>query len=244
MTPTARDILAAFETGTVIPTPNLDLATACAVEAELASLRIAQGHRTVGRKVGYANRAMWRALKLESLVWAHMYDDTVHILRDHPTHSLNRYISPRIEPEIVIKINSSTEDWDWYAIGFEIIDCPYPKWEFKPPDFVAALGLHRALIYSEPIHVDPATMPALLEQLASFRLKLLKNGAVVEEGAGKNSLKSPALCVAELNRIAPLEPGEIISTGTLTAAQPIASGETWEVQLDGLPAPPLTLRLS
>ena len=29
--------------------------------------------RTVGRKVGYANKALWRAFKLDPLVWAHMY---------------------------------------------------------------------------------------------------------------------------------------------------------------------------
>ena len=28
--------------------------------------------------MGYANKAIWRVLKLETLVWAHMYDDTVH----------------------------------------------------------------------------------------------------------------------------------------------------------------------
>jgi hypothetical protein len=45
-----------------------------------ASSRVAPrgGHQTVGRKVGFANKAMWRVLKLETLVWAHMYDDTVH----------------------------------------------------------------------------------------------------------------------------------------------------------------------
>ena len=35
------------------------------------------GRKTVGVKVGYANKAMWRVLKLDTLVWAHMYDDTV-----------------------------------------------------------------------------------------------------------------------------------------------------------------------
>ncbi len=39
--------------------------------------RAAAGHRRVGVKVGYANKAVWRALKLETLVWASMYDDTV-----------------------------------------------------------------------------------------------------------------------------------------------------------------------
>ena len=56
---------------------GFDLAAAYAVEAELVRLRRAAGRTTVGRKVGYANKAVWRVLKLDTLVWAHMYDDTV-----------------------------------------------------------------------------------------------------------------------------------------------------------------------
>ena len=56
---------------------GLDLPTAYAVEAELARRRVAAGHRVVGVKAGYANKAVWRALKLETLAWASMYDDTV-----------------------------------------------------------------------------------------------------------------------------------------------------------------------
>ena len=40
-------------------------------------MRRSGGHETVGVKVGFANKAMWRVLKLDTLVWAHMYDDTV-----------------------------------------------------------------------------------------------------------------------------------------------------------------------
>ncbi len=58
--------------------PGFDLNTAYEVEARLKQFREGRGHRAVGRKVGYANKAMWRVLKLETLVWAHMYDDTVH----------------------------------------------------------------------------------------------------------------------------------------------------------------------
>src|SRR5262249_9267338 len=58
--------------------PAFDLAAAYAVERELVRMRRERGHRTGGRKVGYANKAMWRVLKLDTLVWAHMYDDTVH----------------------------------------------------------------------------------------------------------------------------------------------------------------------
>jgi 2-oxo-3-hexenedioate decarboxylase len=41
----------------------------------------------------------------------------------------------------------------------------------------------------------------------------------------------------------PLDSGEIISTGTLTAAHAIAAGETWRAEVSGIDLPALTLRL-
>ena len=87
---------------------------------------------------------------------------------------------------------------EWLALGFEIIDCPYADWKFQPADFVAAYGLHAALVVGEPSPVAADTLAALVEQLAAFTVALSKDDAVVAEGGGKNSLRSPALCLAEL----------------------------------------------
>jgi 2-keto-4-pentenoate hydratase len=123
-------------------------------------------------------------------------------------------------------------------LGFEIVDCPYPDWKFTPVDFVAAWGLHAGLIVGQR---QPVTdVETLAGQLADFKLALSRNNELVEEGAGKNCLRSPALCLEELTRAAAargdaLQPGEIISTGSLTNAQPIAPGEEWRAELNGLP---------
>ena len=207
-------------------------------------LRLAGGRKTTGLKVGYANKAMWRALKLETLVWAHMYDDTVHYSKENL--ALPHYRSPKIEPEIVFKLKqeiapgSLLDSVEWIAMGFEIIDCPFPEWKFKPADFVAAGGLHVALVVGEPLAFDPA----LTEKLASFKVRLLKNGQLVEEGSGKNSLRSPALCLEELARAASLSPGDLVSSGTLTTGQPVAKGDVWSVEIEDLPVSGLTLSFS
>ena len=248
----ANELLGSYSTGQLISEPpsirdpGFDMPSAYAVEAEFRRLRAAAGHTVTGRKVGYANKAMWRALKLETLVWAAMYDDTIH--DGAADLSLGHFMAPRIEPEIVFKLKqpmsgildapAALEHVEWMAIGFEIIDCPFPGWQFKPVDFVAAYGLHRALVIG-PHHPADAS---LADALATFKLKLFKNGRLVEEGAGKNSLRSPALCLAELARAAgSIDRGELISTGTLTGAQPIAPGESWKVELEGLPLAGLDL---
>lgn len=241
--------------------PAFDLATAYAVEAELVRLRRAAGCTTVGRKVGYANKAVWRALKLDTLVWAHMYDHTVRYAGPSTASlDVSRMVSPKIEPEIVFKISQPIAGQsdaaqtlaavEWIALGFEVIDCVFPDWKFQPADFVAAFGLHAALVVGHPLRVESASIPVLAEQLARFTVRLQKDGAVVAEGGGRNSLRSPALCLAELaSAIArqtppdPLTAGEIVSSGTLTEGQPIAAGELWTANADGIDLSPLTLRI-
>src|SRR5437763_14844993 len=106
-TTVARRIIDAYARREIIPAPSsleggLDIDTAYAIEAEIARAKRDAGHRTVGWKVGYANRAMWRALKLQTLVWAHMYDDTVHYADwNDATLSIASMLSPKIQPEIV-----------------------------------------------------------------------------------------------------------------------------------------------
>jgi 2-oxo-3-hexenedioate decarboxylase len=245
----AEELLAAAATGAMVSppsarNPDFGMPAAYSVEAEIMRLRMARGRKTRGLKVGYANKAMWRVLKLESLVWAHMYDDTVHFAKEDLT--LAHYRSPKIEPEIVFKLKqeiapgSILQSVEWLAIGFEIIDCPFPDWQFKPADFVAAGGLHVALVVGEPLAFEPS----LTEKLAGFKVRLLKNGQLVEEGSGRNCLRSPALCLEELARTASLSPGDLVSSGTLTTGQPVEKGDVWSVEIEDLPVSGLTLSFS
>jgi 2-oxo-3-hexenedioate decarboxylase len=240
---------------------GLDLTTAYAAEARLMRLRQAAGHRTVGRKIGFGNRALWRVLKLETVAWAHMYDDTVRYATDDVASvTVGRMVAPKIEPEIVFRMKAPLDGAidagpvlhcvESVALGFEIIDCVYPDWKFTPVDFVAAYGLHAGLIVGEPKAVQADDITPLIDQLASFTVTLQKNGQTVAQGSGKNSLKSPALCLGELGAAIvrqgapPLAPGEYVSSGTLTEAQVIAAGDTYTAVVEGIGLPALTVRIT
>ena len=78
----------------------------------------------------------------------------------------------------------------------------------------------------------------------------MKNGELMEEGSGKNSLRSPALCLGELAAgtarqadADPLASGELVSSGTLTTSLPMAPGETWSAEVEGIGLSSLTLRV-
>jgi 2-keto-4-pentenoate hydratase len=271
----ARELLSAYETGEMVAVapsarPGFDLNAAYEVEAILKQLREAAGHKAVGRKVGYANKAMWRALKLETLAWAHMYDDTVHYSTGNDAAlAVKHPRSLRVEPEIVFGLkkpvvgenaggNAVAPDAlsalgcaQWLAIGFEIIDIPFPHGQFQAVDFVASFGLHAALLVGERVYVNSNNIGALVDELARFTVRVSKNGEFVEEGAGRNCLRSPALCLAELSAAIakrfpdePLSVGEVVSSGTLTGGHPASGGDVWTVDVQGLSVPSLTLRLS
>jgi 2-oxo-3-hexenedioate decarboxylase len=263
----ARALFTAFETSQmveILPSTRagFDLVAAYNVEAKLKQFREAAGHKAIGRKVGYANKAMWRVLKLETLVWGHMYDDTVHYASGNSAAlTVPRARSLKIEPEIVFGLKQRIMNEgldaaavlacaDWLALGFEIIDCPFPGWKFQPTDFVASFGLHAALVIGEKIPVQPDLIPQLVDELPRFKVRMLKNGEFVEEGSGRNSLKSPALCLAELGAAIvrrfpsePLRAGEIVTSGTLTAGHLTAQGDVWNAEVEGISLPALTLRV-
>src|ERR1700683_2068597 len=264
----AQELLSAYETGQMVAVrpsarPGFDLNLAYEVEAKLKQLRETAEHRAVGRKVGYANKAMWRVLKLETLVWAHMYDDTVHYAEaNSATLSFPHPLSLKIEHEIIFGLKApltgESSDAaaalafsDWLALGFEIIDCPFPDWKFQPSDFVASFGLHAALVVGERIQVRPDLIATLVDELPRFKVRMSKSGEIVEEGSGKNSLKTPALCLAELGAAItrrfpshPLSAGEIVSSGTLTAGHLTGKGDLWTADVEGIFLPALTLRLT
>ncbi|HTL05279.1 MAG TPA: hypothetical protein VL241_05990 [Gemmatimonadales bacterium] len=240
--------------------PGFDLAMAYQVEAELVKRRAAGGHRAVGRKIGFANRAVWRVFKLDTVGWAHMYDDTVRYAREGAASlSLSRMIAPKIEPEIVFKLARVPEGdpadpaavlaaAEWLAPGFELVDAAYPNWKFTPPDFVAAYGLHAGLVVGAPVPVTRQNAATLAEQLGLVQVTLWRDDAIAAQGGGRNVLGNPALALGELARglarqpgADPLAPGELVASGALTDNQFIAPGQRWSVVMQGLPVARLSL---
>jgi 2-keto-4-pentenoate hydratase len=78
--------------------------------------------------------------------------------------------------------------------------------------------------------------------------RLFKGDQLVDKGVGANVLGSPLLALAHLVDLlkrqpdaASLSAGEIITTGVLTDAHPVAAGESWHTELAGLPLSGLTI---
>lgn len=259
----AQEALAAIDAPRQIPLfseryPDFDLERAYAVTAELRRLRTQRGERHIGRKIGFTNRNMWERFNVSAPVWGDMYDTTIQELLSPGTLSLSRFVEPRIEPEIVFKLSADigpdTDDAGmldaiaWVAHGFEIVQSIYPGWRFRGVDTIAANGVHGALLVGRPHPVAALGTENVAEALALFDVTLSCDGKTVDHGKGANVLGGPLSALRHLVEVLaadsvnpPLRAGEIITTGTLTMAFPVAAGQTWTSEIKGLPLDGLTL---
>ena len=239
--------------------PGFDVAAAYEVLHEIHARRCAQGWQAVGRKVGFTNRTIWPRYGVYQPMWAHVYAHTVHHAPDgRATLGLDRFVEPRIEPEVVFGLAAPVPLTDepeailaaveWMAAGFEIVQSHFPGWKFAAADCTAAFGLHGALVVGPRVAITAATRPVVAAALPAFQLTLKRGAAVIDRGVGANVLGSPALALAHLARVlatqpssAPLAAGELVTTGTVTDAWPVAPGETWSSDYGSLGVPGLTL---
>jgi 2-oxo-3-hexenedioate decarboxylase len=246
----ADALLAAFDAGSQLDPitetmPGFDVPRAYDVLHEIERRRVARGWQPAGRKIGFTNRTLWPRYGVYQPMWAHTWRETViHAHEGVATIPLARMAEPRIEPEVVFGLRGpvpiSTDAREvlravsWIAPGFEIVQSHFPQWKFKAPDCTAAFGLHAALVVGTPVPVTEANRTALADALPAFELTLRHGDHIVDRGIGANVLDSPALALVYLARVlaeqpqaAPLEAGEIVTTGTVTDAWPVAAGQTW-----------------
>jgi 2-keto-4-pentenoate hydratase len=260
----AGRLIEAYDTATTLPpittgAPEFSVADGYAVLAEVEARRRAQGWRSVGRKIGFTNRTIWPRYGVYLPMWAHVWAHTVkHASAGRATLSLAPFVRPRIEPEVVFKLKAPVPVAgdaramlacvEWIAPGFEIVQSHFPDWKFAAADCTAAFGLHGALVVGTPMAVTERNRDLLAAALPGFALTLRREGESIDTGVGANVLDSPALALAHLARVLSGQPqfprlaaGEIVTTGTITDAWPVAKGETWSSDFGALGLEGITL---
>lgn len=271
MTPAAiaQELLAARAKARQLPpfsesVADFDTELAYDVAAEILKARRAKGETPVGRKIGFTNTNIWAEYGVSAPIWGYVYDSTIRYARDnHGVQSLKGATQPKIEPEVVFRLRAAPKHGmseeqlagciDWVAHGYEVVHTPYRDWQFKGDDTIAAFGLHGVLIVGTPryIHTAGGINRDLVKELKSFKVSLFCNGELRDSGGGSNVLGSPLNALKHLVDVLvrlpqhkPLHEGEIITTGTLTAALPIKAGETWHTAFTGIDLPGLSVRFA
>lgn len=217
--------------------PDLDVPTAYAVQRLLRE----QAGPLAGWKLGVTSRAKQKQVGVSEPVYGFLA--AAHAIDLGAPVRLGELIAPRAEPEIVFTLGrdlagatvtaadvlAATAS---VAVGIEILDSRYRDYRFTMADVVAdntSAGRYVVGSPVSPIGIDLRLVGVVLE----------KNGEVVATASGSASLGHPAAAVAWLVRALAaadegLTAGEVVLSGALTVAEPVAPGDVVVASIDRL----------
>ena len=248
----ATRLLEAYDAGCLTGLPSaddaaFDMRAAFAASDELRRARSARGEKPLGYKIGFTNRSIWDRYGVHQPIWGPVWDSTTALLGTNAaTLSLAGLSQPRLEPEVVFafarapRADMSLTDLqgclDWVAHGFEVVHTHFEGWRFTAADTVADFALHGRLRVGPRVPVQD--WKTLAEDMAALQVELLCDGKVVDRGQGAlvldgplNALRLWVDAMAEFTPDWPIRPGDVVTTGTITDAWPLAPGQRWHTRL-------------
>jgi len=222
--------------------PKIDTDEAYNIQLALIEMKLADGAKVVGKKIGLTSKAMQKMLNVDQPDYGHILDTMV--LQDGADFRVGELIQPKIEPEIAFIIDRElkgpgvTPSQVMAATRFvvpalEIIDSRIEGWKIKLCDTIADnASSARVVLGNSPRRVDE-------RDLKLVGMILEKNGDIVQTGAGGAVLGHPAVAVAWLaNAVGQfgvsLSAGDIIMPGALCGAVDVGAGDLLTASFDGL----------
>jgi 2-oxopent-4-enoate hydratase len=224
--------------------PDITNEEAYQVQLTGMQLRLADGHHIVGKKIGLTSKAMQTALGVFEPDYGYITDRMMALEGD--ALSLSALMAPKVEAEIAFVLKSDLKGPGVTVAqvlnatagvmpALEIIDTRIRDWKIKIQDTIAdGASIGRIIVSGKLTPVSDC-------DLRYLGLVLEKNGEIIATAAGGAVLGHPANAVAWLaNKLAQygisLKAGEIIMSGSLTAACPAVAGDNVQAVFDRLGA--------
>jgi 2-oxopent-4-enoate/cis-2-oxohex-4-enoate hydratase len=245
----ARELLAALrERRTLAPLTEresaITVADAYRISERALALRVAEGERVIGKKIGVTSKAVQDMLGVHQPDFGFLTDRMR--VADGATVSLAHagLIQPRAEGEIAFILKKdlsgpgvTREDvldaTECVLPCFEIVDSRVRDWRIRIQDTVADNASCGVFVLGTQ-RVDPRAL-----DLAAVRLHVFRNGEPAGSGLGSAVQGHPAEAVAWLaNTLGafgiPFLKGEVILSGSLAPLVPASAGDHFELTLEGI----------
>lgn len=214
----------------------LSLDDAYAIQRALTAIRVSEGERVVGWKLGYTSQAMREQMGVEAPNYGPLTD--AMLLADGVDLG-GRATQPRVEPEIAVRLArdlSGPVDLatvlaavDSAFACLEVVDSVYTDYRFTLEDNTADGSSAAFVVLGGEL--------AARELLDEVAVRLERNGEPVGSALGAAASGHPLAGVAWLSAQVGadggvLEAGQVIITGGLTAAVPLGPGDTVRAVFD------------
>jgi 2-oxo-hept-3-ene-1,7-dioate hydratase len=221
--------------------PQITIPDAYAIQKAWVDLKLAEGRRIIGHKIGLTSRAMQQSSQIDEPDYGTLLDDMV--FADGAELPTERFIDPMVEVELafVLKDRLSGENLrvtdvlaatEYVIPAVELIDArchrtdPETKRPRKVMDTIADNAANLGIIWGgrpiKPMEMDLRWVGALL----------YRNGIIEETGVAAGVLGHPANGLVWLaRRFAPhgvaLEPGQVILSGSFTRPVKARKGDVF-----------------
>lgn len=219
-----------------------DLELAYAVQDLNNELRIKNGAKVVGRKIGLTSESVQRQLGVDQPDWGVLFHDR-EVLHGGTIPVLDM-MQPKAEAEIAFVLAEDLDDpligaadvmsaVDYALACIEIAGSRVADWNIRITDTIAD--------NASASHFILGHHPVMLGDfdLIGCEMTLRKNGEIVSEGNGAACLGSPINATVWLARKMaalgkPLKAGEIILSGALGPMTAVTAGDKIEVEIEEL----------
>jgi 2-oxo-3-hexenedioate decarboxylase len=221
--------------------PDMTVETAYAIQEQLVQMKLEEGYRIVGPKMGLTSQAKMKQMNVDDPIYGYIFD---YMVVNGQEISMNDFIHPKVEAEIALILAKDIEGpgvtgaqvlaaTDYVVPALEIIDSRYQNFQFTLPDVIADNASSSRVVFGSTIK-----RPDDLE-LDLLGVTLSINGQIKDLGAGAAVVGHPANSVAMLaNMLAKkglkLKAGQIILTGGITGAVLLSVGDSVSAKYDGL----------
>ena len=221
--------------------PDLSVEEAYAIQEELVNIRLGQGHRMIGPKMGLTSHAKMKQMNVGEPIYGYIFD---YMVTDENVLHVNEFIHPKVEAEIAFILGSDLEGPDvtaedvlasteYVVPALEVIDSRYQDFQFTLPDVIAD-NASSSRVFFGSIMKKPDEM-----ELDLVGVTLSINGELRDLGASAAVLDHPANSVAMLANMMSrkgkkLKAAQVILTGGITGAQLLSQGDIVSAKWDGL----------
>jgi 2-keto-4-pentenoate hydratase len=219
----------------------LSLEEAYDVQGALATIRAGAGEHVRGWKLGITSAVKQRVMGIGHPLFGRLFASSERASGERV--AMSSLVAPRVEPELAIGLAAPIDaSMDasalgnaiaWMAPALEITDSRYRPGKRTAVELVADNTSSGGYVIGR--RHDPRDAPPI-DDIAT---ELLQNGALVMSGSTADVLGSPinalfALAHHLAARGLRAQAGEIVLSGAITDAVPVAAGEVLVARLAGL----------
>lgn len=217
---------------------SLTVEDAYQIQLETVNIKLAQGKKVIGKKVGLTSTAMQKMLNVNEPDYGHLLNDMV--VENGAAVRVDSLISPKIEAEIgfILEEDLTGPNLTYLDVlmatrcvvpTLEIIDSRVADWKIKLVDTVADNGSSAKVVIGEKM----SKLNGI--DLRTNSMVLFKNNEQMATGAGAAALGHPAHAIAWLgNKLhefgMALKKDELILPGALSGAISVSAGDRIEAK--------------